>query len=262
MDLGLAGKKALVCGSSQGIGKAVAYELASLGASVTLVARNEAKLQAALKELPHVHNNQHDYLCMDFTEPEKVQQKIADYLKKNPEIHILLNNSGGPKPGTILTAVPKEFQEAFSQHLLMNHILAQALIPGMKKVGYGRIVNIVSISVKEPIPGLGVSNTIRAAVASWAKTLATELAPFGITVNNVLPGYTNTERLRSLIAEKAKQANKTEAEMADQMRSLIPARRFAESSETAAAVAFLASPAASYITGVNLPVDGGRLGCL
>ena len=256
----LDGKNAIVCGSSQGIGKAAAVKLAALGARVTLLARDEERLRAARDELPGDAN--HDYLIADFDDGTAVESAVGKYLERGEICHILVNNSGGPPGGPILDAAPSEFVEAFKRLLVCNHILSQAVIPGMRDAGYGRIINIVSTSVRQPITGLGVSNTIRGAVASWAKTLATEVAEFGITVNNVLPGYTSTARLQSLIDSKAK-ANKISTKLVESaMRGDIPAGRFAEPHEIAEAVAFLASPEAAYITGVSLPVDGGRIPCL
>ncbi len=256
----LDGRNAIVCGSSQGIGKATAVKLAAHGARVTLLARDEERLRAARDELPGDAN--HDSLVADFDDDTAVESAVGKYLKRGETCHILVNNSGGPRGGPILDAAPSEFVEAFKRLLVCNHILSQAVIPGMRDAGYGRIINIVSTSVRQPITGLGVSNTIRGAVASWAKTLATEVATFGITVNNVLPGYTSTARLQSLIDSKAK-ANKISTKLVESgMRGDIPAGRFAEPDEIAEAVAFLASPEAAYITGVSLPVDGGRIPCL
>jgi 3-oxoacyl-[acyl-carrier protein] reductase len=260
MDLNLTGKRAVVCGSTQGIGKASAYELALMGAHVTLIARNAERLRAAMNALPS-SGQQHDYLVADFNKPDELKFRIEEYAGKHL-VHILINNTGGPPGGAALTAKLDEFTAAFSAHLLCNHILAQALIPGMKNANYGRIVNIISTSVKIPIKGLGVSNTIRGAVANWAKTLSVELAPFGITVNNVLPGASMTARLESILKTKADKAGKSIEEATHEMMAEIPAGRISEPHEIAAAVAFLASPAAGYINGINLPVDGGRTGSL
>jgi 3-oxoacyl-[acyl-carrier protein] reductase len=261
MNLNLKNKNALICGSTQGIGKASAIEIALLGANVTLVARNEDALKKTLKELDPTKGQKHSYLVADFSQPEELKKKIEEFAKKNT-VHILVNNTGGPAGGPVLEAKTEEFIQTFSNHLVCNHILVQALAGGMKKEKYGRIINIISTSVKQPIKGLGVSNTIRAAVASWAKTLAAELGPFGITVNNILPGATNTQRLQTLLDARSKRAGISEKEEAHEWLKEIPAGRFAEASETGAAVAFLASPAASYINGINLPVDGGRTGSL
>jgi len=256
MNIDLTGKHAVVCGSTQGIGKCVALELANLGASVTLVARNEEKLQGVLKELKP--NNQHGYLVADFTKPTQLEQKIKDWASKNTA-HILLNNTGGPKGGPIRDAKVSEFQSAFTQHLICNHIMVQALYPGMKEAGYGRIVNIISTSVKQPLDGLGVSNTVRGAVANWSKTMANELGQFNITVNNVLPGATDTVRLQSIAENKAAQSTGLNYdEIIKNMAAQSPMKRIAQPEEIANAVAFLASPAASYINGINVPVDGGR----
>ena len=258
MDIDLSGKRAMVCGSSQGIGKAVALELASLGASVILVARNEGSLHRVRSELDTSAGQDHAVVAVDFNFPEVVKGKVGRYVMESGVIHILVNNTGGPKAGSVLDAEPEEFVTAFSQQLLCNHMLAQIVIPGMKAVRYGRIVNIISTSVKQPIPGLGVSNTVRGAVASWAKTLAGEVAPFGITVNNILPGMTKTGRLDYVIRSRAERTGKTAEDIKSEMIAEIPAGRYAEPRELAAVVGFLCSPAASYVNGVSLPVDGGR----
>ncbi len=259
MNLSLEGKNALVCGSTQGIGKAAAIELAMLGANVILLARNEVKLKETLLELATNSKQHHTLICADFSDPEDLKSKIEYYLKSNPFIHILVNNTGGPPAGTVTLAKPADFLTAFSNHIICNHILAQAVIPGMKTEKYGRIINVISTSVKQPIPGLGISNTIRGAVASWSKTLANEVASFGITVNNVLPGATNTFRLQSLMENKAVKTGKSIDKIKQEMLLEIPANRFAEPNEIANAIAFLASPAAAYICGINIPVDGGRI---
>ncbi|MBW2936616.1 SDR family oxidoreductase [Aureisphaera sp. CAU 1614] len=257
MDLSLKNKNALVCGSSAGIGMASAIELASLGATVTLMARNEEKLKEVLKELPTKNNQKHNYLVADFSKPAKLKSAIIE-ATFDTTFHILINNTGGPKGGPIFSAEVEEFTKAFSQHLVCNQILVQNVVPRMKEAGYGRIINIISTSVKQPIDGLGVSNTIRGAVANWSKTLANELGAFGITVNNVLPGFTATDRLDDIVANASKKMNKTEKEASEFMKNLVPSKRFAQPEEIAYAVAFLASPAASYINGINVPVDGGR----
>jgi 3-oxoacyl-[acyl-carrier protein] reductase len=261
MNLDLFGKTALVCGSTQGLGYASAAELALLGCTVVLIARNEEKLKAVLQTLDHSKGQQHQYLVADFSDTIAVKTAIDNFVKNKP-VHILVNNTGGPPGGAALTAKAEEFLTAFNNHLINNHNLVQAVVPGMKTAGFGRIINIISTSVKNPIAGLGVSNTIRAAVANWAKTLAAELGPFGITVNNVLPGFTKTVRADYVIASKAKASNTTEEEVMLSLISEIPAGRIGKPEEFGAAVAFLCSPAAAYINGINLPVDGGRLGCL
>ena len=248
-----------MCGSTQGIGRAAARELASRGAVVTLFARDAAALEQVRAELP---GTGHAFLVADFSDNEAVRAAAAGEIGDRGIFQILVNNTGGPAAGPIAEAPPQAFLAAFAAHVVNNQLLAQTLIPGMKEAGYGRIVNIVSTSVREPIAGLGVSNTVRAAVAGWAKTLAGELARFGITVNNVLPGFTKTSRLDALIAGRAKAAGRTADEIARDMLAQVPAGRFAESWEIAAAIGFLASPAGGYITGVSLPVDGGRIAFL
>lgn len=262
MNLDLSGKNALVCGSTQGIGKASAMEIASLGANVTLIARNEEALHSAVNELPNNGNQKHSCIIADFANPDYLKVIINHHMESHPPFHILVNNTGGPKGGEIIKADTSEFLSAFSNHLICNHILTQALVEGMKSEGYGRIINIISTSVKLPLANLGVSNTIRGAVANWAKTLANELGKFGITVNNVLPGATATGRLSTIIENKSKASGKSIEEVEEEMKSEIPARRFAKPEEIANAVAFLASPAAAYINGINVPVDGGRTGNL
>ena len=262
MNLSLENKHALVCGSTQGIGKASAMELAALGAKVTLVARNEDELKKVCAELPALHGQKHDFITADFSAPAELKSKVEKYISSNGAIHILVNNTGGPSGGPITEAKTEEFISAFNNHLICNHILAQAVFDGMKKSGYGRIINIISTSVKQPLKGLGVSNTIRAAVANWSKTLAGEVAKFNVTVNNVLPGATETIRLKSLVEAKSNRTGKTTDELKAEMVAEIPMGRFADASEIANAVGFLASPAAAYITGINIPVDGGRTSSL
>jgi 3-oxoacyl-[acyl-carrier protein] reductase len=258
MDLDLTGRHALVCGASQGIGRACAVELAKLGANVTGLARREDILKQLVDELPRIHPSQtHDFLVVDAGDTEDLRAAAQKLAKASP-VHILVNNSGGPPPGPAHGAEVEAFLDAYRKHLVANHVLAEAVIPGMQAAGYGRIVNIISTSVKEPIRGLGVSNTTRWAVASWAKTLAGELAPFGITVNNVLPGSTHTPRIEQIVATRAGKSGNSIEDTQRAMEAEIPMRRFADPSEIAAAVAFLASPAAGYITGINVPVDGGR----
>ncbi|KAA9034503.1 SDR family oxidoreductase [Ginsengibacter hankyongi] len=262
MNLDLKGKKAIVCGSTQGLGFASAVELALLGAEVTLVARDEKKLKEAVKKLDITFGQKHTYIVADFHYPEVVEKSITNYMVNNSTVNILVNNTGGPKGGNAVDAAPEDFLQAFNSHLICNHILMKAVLPSMKASGYGRIINIISTSVKEPIPGLGVSNTIRAAVASWSKTLAGELGKFGITVNNVLPGYTRTARYDSIVKNKVAATEKNEKEIEADFIAAIPMQKIGTPEEFGAAVAFLCSPAASYITGINLPVDGGRLACL
>lgn len=261
MNTDLTGKRAVVCGSTQGIGKAAAIELALLGAEIILIARNEEKLKGTAAELEALSGRKHHFIVADFNEPEKLKIQTEAYAKQH-QVHILVNNTGGPPPGPAIEATTEDFLKAFSNHLICNHILAQTFVPGMKVMGYGRIINVISTSVKIPISGLGVSNTTRGAVASWAKTLSMELGPFGITVNNVLPGAIMTARHESVVKTKAMKDGISEEAVTQQMISEIPARRIGEPHEIGAAIAFLATPAAAYINGVNLPVDGGRTGSL
>lgn len=256
MNLNLKHKNALVCGSTAGIGKATAIALSQEGVNVTLVARNEDKLKEVLSNLSPEGN--HNYIVVDFSNPIELKEKVSAFISKHHGFHILVNNTGGPRSGEILNATLEQFETTFTQHLKCNHVLVQTLVPFMKKEGYGRIINVISTSVKEPIPGLGVSNTIRGAVGNWSKTLSVELGEFGITVNNILPGFTETERLNEIVKVKAKKEDTTEKEMAEIMKSYTPAKRFAKPEETANAIVFLASEAAGYINGINLPVDGGR----
>lgn len=261
MNLSLEGKYAIICGSTQGIGLAIAEELAMLGAHCTLIARNEEALKAAVQKLDTSLRQQHHYLVADFSYPEELKKTMEAYTA-NHRVHILVNNTGGPRPGPIIEASEDDFLRAFNQHVICNQVLVRAVAPLMKKESYGRIINVISTTVRIPINNLGVSNTTRGAVASWAKTMANELGKFHITVNNILPGLTVTQRLRSLIEVTAKN-NRTsiEAVEADMVES-IPAKRFGDASEIAAVAAFLASPAASYVNGVSIQVDGGRTGSI
>ena len=261
MNLSLEGKHALICGSTQGIGLAIAEELALLGANCTLMARNEQSLKEAMHELDTSLRQQHDMQVADFSDPYQVRTAVGELISRHP-VHILINNTGGPPAGPIADADEQDFINAFNQHLVCNHILTKAVIPGMKKDGYGRIINIISTSVKIPLKNLGVSNTIRGAVASWAKTMANELGGFQITVNNILPGFTATQRLNTLIGNTAKKGNTLVDIVEKNMREEVPMRRFADASEIAAVAAFLASPAASYVNGTSIPVDGGRTGSI
>ncbi|MDP4261890.1 MAG: SDR family oxidoreductase [Bacteroidota bacterium] len=261
MNLSLEGKNAVICGSTQGIGLAIAEELALLGANCTLIARNEEGLKAIVRDLDIALRQQHGYLIADFHQPGEVKKIIEDHVNQHP-VHILINNTGGPPGGPITEATEEAFLDAFNQHLICNHILAKAVIPSMKKEKYGRIINIISTSVKIPLKNLGVSNTIRGAVASWAKTMANELGVYNITVNNILPGYTRTQRLDSIIANLAKTKKISIADAEKEMQQDTPMKRFGEPAEIAAMAAFLVTPAASYVNGASIPVDGGRTGSI
>jgi len=255
-------KHALVCGSSKGIGASTAIELSKLGVTITLLARDKDSLVNVLDCLDTSKNQNHNFIIADFDDPFKLKDTIDQHIANNPTIHILINNSGGPKPGPIVDANVEDFISAFNRHLICNHILVQAVVPKMKEARFGRIINITSTSVKQPIKGLGISNTIRGAVANWAKTLSFELGEFGITVNNILPGYTDTQRLKEIFLNKSKKSNYDIESIVSDAHSQIPLGRFADPKETAKAICFLASEDASYINGINLPVDGGRLSTL
>ena len=261
MDLSLKGKNAVICGSTQGIGLGIAHELALLGANCTLLARNEAQLNSCASTLFTGDGQTHGYRVADFSETDQVRDAILSILKEQT-VHILINNTGGPAPGPVTDADPEAFIMAFRQHLVNNQNLAQAVLPGMRSAGYGRIINVISTSVRIPLKNLGVSNTIRGAVASWAKSLSNEVAAYGITVNNVLPGFIKTGRLDSLISQIAASQHRAVDEVAKEMEKDVPAQRFGEVREIAAMAAFLASPAASYINGASIPVDGGRTGSI
>ncbi len=262
MNLDLRGKQAFVGGGSKGIGLASAVELALLGASVTLASRSEEDLKQALLSLDTSKGQVHGYLVVDYADLDQLNYKVQAMIDEKGPYQVLVNNTGGPAGGPIKDAQLDEFSRAFNNHLLANHLLTQLFVPGMRETSYGRVINIISTSVKIPLNGLGVSNTIRGSVASWAKTMANELGGFGITVNNVLPGATATGRLDAIIQSKAKKLNKEDESVAAQMKSIIPLKRFAEPHEVGAFVAFLACPAAAYINGTSTPVDGGRTGSI
>jgi 3-oxoacyl-[acyl-carrier protein] reductase len=259
MDLNLNGKHALVCGASAGIGRAAALELALLGADVTLLARRAETLETLASSLPrNAEGQRHGWIAVDISEHDLLTARVQALADARP-VHILVNNTGGPPGGRAIDAEAGAYLDAFNKHLLANQVLARAVLPGMQAAQWGRIVNVISTSVKEPIVNLGVSNSIRGAVASWAKTLSRELASDGITVNNVLPGYTRTQRLEQILDDRSASTGKSRDAVAATMLSTVPVGRFAEAGEIAAAIAFLASPAAAYINGVSLAVDGGRM---
>ncbi|MDG2396819.1 MAG: SDR family oxidoreductase [Flavobacteriaceae bacterium] len=257
MNLSLKGKRAVVCGSSQGIGKAIAIALSFQGASITLVSRNELKLKKVLNKLDSGNDQKHNYVVADFIDDQSVNEIFLKFLKKGNKIDILINNTGGPPPGRIINARVEDFEKYMKMHLNCSHLLTKLFLPNMKKRKFGRIINVISISVKAPIDNLGVSNTVRWAMASWSKTLSNEVAKYGITVNNILPGFTMTDRLKNLIQENSKNQNKSIDEIEKNYKALIPSERFALPEEIASSVSFLCSNEASYINGINLPIDGG-----
>ena len=257
MDFNLEGKVAIVCGSTDGIGKACAQFLSQRGALLILAARNKKKLISTINTLD---GDGHEYICSDFNNPDDLKLKMDPFLKDFKTVDILMNNSGGPPGGELINSSSSEFRVAFERHIISSQVLVQAVVPGMKKKGYGRIINIVSTSVNQVIPGLGVSNTIRGAVAQWAKTLAVELGQYGITTNNILPGYINTKRLKNLIEKWAREREFSANEMIKIIEKNIALGRIGSPSEIASTVAFLASESAGYINGINLTVDGGKFG--
>ena len=261
MNLSLEGKNALICGSSQGIGYAIAEELALMGANCILVARNKELLETVITNLDSTLRQVHSLHALDFNDQEATRRFIKE-ITGDRIIHILINNSGGPAAGPIVEATEEQFLQAFNQHLITNHILTRGVMEGMKQEGYGRIINIISTSVRIPLKNLGVSNTIRGAVASWAKTMSNELGQYGITVNNVLPGFTRTQRLDAIVENTATKKGVSIEQVEKDMQEEVPLKRFGEASEIAAVAAFLASPAASYVNGVSIPVDGGRTGSI
>ena len=258
MDLDLSGKHALVCGASEGIGRAAAIELARLGADVTLLARREAALLDVLSTLPADGQQRHGFVCADVADTAALRDSVGELARQRP-LHILINNTGGPPGGAAHAAGIEAYLDAFNKHLVANHTLLQAVLPGMRDARWGRIVNVISTSVYEPIPNLGVSNTVRGAVASWAKTLSRELGGDGITVNNVLPGYTRTQRLDQILADRSAATGKPQDEIAKGMLASVPVGRFADAGEIGGVIAFLCTQAAAYVNGQSLAVDGGRM---
>src|SRR5450432_27503 len=257
MNIAIKNKWAVICGSSQGIGLAAAKELAFNGANCILMARNPEALQTVVSQLPVQGDKHHEWVAADFSDPDKVEQAIKKIVGEH-RVEILINNTGGPKAGAILEASTDAFEQCFRQHIINNQILARTVVPGMRDAGYGRIINIISTSVKTPLAGLGVSNTIRLAVAAWAKTLSNEIGQFNITVNNILPGLTETQRLDELVKHEATMSKKDSADIEKQLKESVPMKRFGKPEEIANVIAFLASPAASYVNGTNIAVDGGR----
>ncbi len=256
----LTGRTALVCGGSAGIGYAAAVALAQRGARLVLVARDAGRLARAAAQLPRSELH-HQVLPLDLSRPENLREPLEALLAETA-IDILVNNSGGPAPGPLTEASAAGFLAAFNQHVLSAQALVQILLPGMQQRAFGRIINVISVGAKTPLPNLGVSNTIRGAVANWAKTLAREVAPFGVTVNNALPGFIATDRLAALIDGQAAACGRSAAEVRADFARQVPAGRIGQPAEIGEVIAFLASPAASYVNGINLPVDGGKTDCL
>lgn len=242
----LEGKRALVCGGTSGIGKATVASLKENGAEVVILSRSASG---------------ENTISCDLEDLDTLTILVNKEIKENGNFEILINNSGGPPSGPLIDATPADFEKAFLRHVLASQTLVQLVLPGMKASQYGRIINIISTSVKEPIPGLGVSNTIRGAMASWSKTLSKELPP-SVTINNVLPGFTNTERLTELKETLSKQKGISQEEVEMAWLSTVPEGRLAEPSELGKVVAFLSSPAASFVRGTSIPVDGGRTGSI
>ena len=257
-DLPLSGRHALVCGASAGIGQAAAMALAVQGAHITVLARRADRLESLLPVLLDLGAAGADALVADLDDREALAASVSQTIASRGNIHVLVNNTGGPPGGPLLQANEETFLSAFSRHVLASHRLVQLVVPGMAADGYGRIVNVISTSVREPIPNLGVSNTIRGAMASWSKSLSRELPP-GVTINNVLPGFTDTERLGSLQDAVAERTDQTHEEVMEAWLSQVPEGRLGLPEEVGAVIAFLASPAGAFIRGVSLPVDGGRL---
>lgn len=256
-DNALEGKTALICGASRGIGAATARIMAKAGANVILASRSEDQLNTLLSEISSLGEGDHQSLVLDLEDTDSLEGRIQPILDQGP-IHILVNNAGGPPGGPLLDASVEELAQPFTRHLHAAHTLVKLLTPDMIIADYGRIIQIVSTSVREPIPNLGVSNTLRGAMASWAKSLSRELHP-SITINNVLPGFTDTERLGSLAQSIHERTGKSIEAIHDGWMSQVPIERLIDPLETASVIAFLASPAAGAVRGVSLPVDGGRL---
>tara|TARA_S200000501_G_scaffold54907_1_gene44947 strand:+ start:5399 stop:6187 length:789 start_codon:yes stop_codon:yes gene_type:complete len=261
MNLALKGKTAVVCGSSAGIGKATSFILAQRGATIILVARNKNKLDKVRSQLSTSYGQEHEIICADFNYPDKLDIIIEDYFRSfDKKIDILINNSGGPPSGEIIEAQENEFRFAFERLLICNQIIVKKIVPIMKSVNKGKIINIISMSIRQVVRGLGVSNTVRGSVAQWARTLALELGEFGITVNNVLPGYTMTERLQELAMNKAKTLNITKNEVLEKWAVNTSLRRIGQPNEIGNVIAFLSSEASDYINGFDFCVDGGWIG--
>ena len=259
MKIDLKGKNALVCGASQGIGRAIAENFALCGANVTVLARNTDTLKNLVNTLSNNGDQCHNYVVADLTESNETIEKIDRIVVNGLAFHILVNNTGGPSPGPLYEQDHDNLAKAFNQHVVSAQLITKRLVPGMIDQKYGRIINIISVGLKQPIKNLGISNTIRGAIASWAKTLAGELGQFGITVNNILPGYTATERLVHLFEYRSKIEGKTIGQIEEEITREVPVSRLAKPEEIAYGATFLASDFAAYINGINFPIDGGFL---
>ncbi|GAB3421796.1 SDR family oxidoreductase [Niabella aquatica] len=258
MIISLQNKKALVGGASQGLGKAVAVQLAASGASVTIMARNEAKLQQVISELSASEGQQHDYLVVDFSDFESFKIKMDDFFS-NHAVDILVNNTNGPKAGTVSEQKETDYQSAFSLLFQTVQYTTSLAVKGMKENRCGRIINLTSRTVKEPADNLALSNIIRAAVVAWGKTISRDVGKYNITVNNILTGNFDTERLNELFSLQAKAQNTSIEAITKTAEADIPLQRLGRPEELANLVTFLASEQASYITGASIPVDGGLL---
>jgi len=257
-DNSLSGKHAMICGASRGIGAATAKMFAKAGADVTICARNEVALEKLCTELDKLGSGKHRFCVIDLEEIESLKEHTSTIIANNGPVHILINNAGGPPGGPLINNQLHEFEAPFKRHLHASHTLVQLLAPQMAAENYGRIIQIISTSVKEPIPNIGLSNTLRGAMASWAKSLSRELDPC-ITINNILPGFTDTERLGSLADSIQQRTGKKSEEIHKTWIEQVPIGRLIDPLETASAILFLALPASSGIRGVSLAVDGGRL---
>ncbi len=262
MNVSLEGLRAIVCGASQGIGKAISIQFAESGASIFLIARNEANLKKTLASLPKNPFAHHSYACVDVGNLYELQTVIEKATIEYDGFHIVVNNTGGPPPGLLYHSLNDELENAFKQHILSAHTILKVVLPKMIELKYGRIINIISIGMKQPIANLGVSNTIRGAMGNWAKTLSKELSHYGITVNNILPGYIKTERLKSLIQNNSKIKNTTYEQEEKKIIEEVPVQRLGNPKEVAFLATFIASPLANYLNGVSIPIDGGFLNCL
>tara|TARA_B100001173_G_scaffold150419_1_gene130415 strand:- start:565 stop:1350 length:786 start_codon:yes stop_codon:yes gene_type:complete len=258
MNISLKSKKALVGGSSKGLGNAVAYQLAMSGASVTFVSSNKDRLIKTVDDLRNKTGINHDYLVVDYNNFEDYKKIIKKYLDTNP-IDILINNTQGPKGGDVMNVSIEDYQKSFD--LLFKSVVFTTMlaIENMKKNKWGRIINMASMSVKEPLSYLALSNSIRSAVTTWGKTLSNDLGVYNITVNNILTGYFDTERINQLNLDKAKKLNIDVEEVYNTMKELVPLKRIGDPKEFSYLVTFLASDNAAYINGANIPIDGGLI---